>query len=62
MGHVACKLPQNTRAAEYRYKTVSAPLLQFADDTLPSLTLANVVVEGTRFGEVINIFAILFVI
>jgi hypothetical protein len=49
MGHVACKPPQNTRAAQYRYKTVSAPLLQFADDTLPSLTLVNAV-EGTRFG------------
>jgi hypothetical protein len=50
MGHVACKLPENTRGAQYRYKTVSAPSLQFADDTLPSLTLMNVVVEGTRFG------------
>jgi hypothetical protein len=49
MGHVACKLPQNTRVAQYRYKTVSAPLLQFADDMLPSLTLVDAV-EGTRFG------------
>jgi hypothetical protein len=49
MGHVACKLPQNTHGAQYRYKTVSAPLLRFADDTLPSLTLVNAV-EDTRFG------------
>jgi hypothetical protein len=48
MGRVTCKLPKNTRGAQYRYKTVSAPLLQFADDTLPSLTLVNV--EDTRFG------------
>jgi hypothetical protein len=31
------------------YSILSAPLLQFAFDTLPSLTLVNVV-EDTRFG------------
>jgi hypothetical protein len=33
-----------------RYTIGSTLLLQFAVDTLPSLTLVNVVVEGTRFG------------
>jgi hypothetical protein len=49
MGHIVCKLPGNTRGAQQRYKTASAPSLQFAADTLPSLTLANAV-EDTRFG------------
>jgi hypothetical protein len=48
-------LPLNTREAEQRYKTVSAPLLQFADGTLPSPTLENLTVEDTRFGANLNV-------
>jgi hypothetical protein len=59
MGHIVCKLPENTRGTEYRYKTISAPSLQFAADTLPSLTLANAV-EDTCFGGSVDIFALLF--
>jgi hypothetical protein len=51
MGHVACKLQQNTRSIACVAIPLKhdAPLLQLAIDTLPSLTLANAV-EGTLLG------------
>jgi hypothetical protein len=60
MGHVACKLQQNTRsiACVVVLLKYDAPLLQLAINTLPSLTLANAV-KARASVESVGISALL---
>ena len=60
MGHDVCKLPGNTRGA---FVAIHDRLGAFATVCLPTrshrFTVANLVVEGTRFGDGVAIFSFL---